>query len=274
MIEAVDSGIETFEEGVEVALTYLTRTDGPLILIGVSDDTTLRDHFIEELTRRLPDEITLRNFIFDRERLSLYEGAVRAAESAAGRVVVCCTGLENLPRDKQSEAIKLLNAQRNRLGHTRLAVFLWLNRALYVEVANKSYDFYSWSSHTFFLEPPAGWDKLASLRRSYLNALVAQNEYVNMQGLAPMRGGQIVQMRMDEIFIPLRVEEEVTLLIEENGLFYVNREGKLYEIGEGFESERLLEGSFDVDALVSVTELPPVERIVQRSGRLNRETKS
>src|SRR5262245_20280680 len=212
MIEVVDSGIETFEESVEVALTYLTQTEGPLILIGVSDDTTLRDHYIEELARRLPGEITLRNFVFDHERLSLYEGAVEAAESTAGRVVVCCTGLENLSHDKQSEAIKLLNVQRNRLGYTRLAVFLWLNQALYVEVANKSYDFYSWSSHTFFLEPPAEWSeaqRLDSLRRSYLQAVIAQNEYVNMQGLAPMRGGQIVQMRMDEIFIPLHVEREV-----------------------------------------------------------------
>jgi HEAT repeats/NACHT domain/HEAT repeat len=215
MIEAVDSGIETFEESVEVALTYLAQTEGPLILIGVSDDTTLRDHFIKELTRRLPDEITLRNFVFDRERLSLYEGAVEAAESATDRVVVFCTGLENLSRDKQSEAIKLLNAQRNRLGYTRLAVFLWLNQALYAEVANKSYDFYSWSSHTFFLEPPAEWgeaQRLESMRRSYLQAIIAQNEYVNMQGLAPMRGGQIVQMRMDEIFIPLHVERETNWL--------------------------------------------------------------
>ena len=212
MIEAVDSGIETFDESIEVALTYLTQTEGPLILIGVSDDTTLRDHFIEELAERLPDEITPRNFVFDREHLSLYEGAAEAAESAAGRVVVCCTGMERLSRDKQSEAVKLLNAQRNRLGYTRLAVFLWLDQSLYTEVANKSYDFYSWSNHTFFLEPPADWDRLASMRRSYLNALVAQNEYVNMQGLAPMRGGQIVQMRMDEIFVPLRAEQEETSL--------------------------------------------------------------
>lgn len=213
MIEAVDSGIETFEESVEVALTYLTQTAGPLILIGVSDDTTLRDHFIEELTRRLPDEITLRDFVFDRERLSLYEGAVEAAESAAGRVVVYCTGLEKLPRDKQSEAIKLLNAQRNRLGYTRIAVFVWLNQSLYVEVANKSYDFYSWSSHTFFLEPPTEWSeaqRLDSVRRSYLQAIINQNEYVNLAGLAPMRGGQIVQMRMDEVFVPLRAEKEET----------------------------------------------------------------
>ncbi len=209
MIETVDSVAETFDESVEVALTYLTQTEGTLILIGVSDDTMLRDHFIEELTRRLPDEITLRNFVFDREHLSLYEGAIDAAGSAAGRIVVSSTGLENLPRDKQSEAIKLLNAQRNHLGYTRLAVLLWLNQALYAEVANKSYDFYSVNSHTFFLEPPADWDRLASLRRSYLSALVVQNEHVNMQGLAPMRSGQIVQMRMDEIFTPLRAEREV-----------------------------------------------------------------
>jgi len=262
MIEAVDSGIETFDESIEIALTYLTQTEGPLILIGVSDDTTLRDYFIEELTRRLPDEITLCNFVFDREHLSLYEGALEAAESAAGRVVVCCAGLEKLPRDKQSEAIKLLNAQRNRLGYARLAVFLWLNQSLYVEAANKSYDFYSWNSHTFFLEPPADWDRLASLRRSYLNALVAQNEYVNMQGLAPMRGGQYVQMRMDEIFIPLRVEEEVSPLL----LDIPSGVGKTsaafawaVEKGTGASDDQFLGER-------------PQERLVQRFGRLNRET--
>ena len=48
------------------------------------------------------------------------------------------------------------------------------------------------------------------MRRSYLQALVAHCEYVNLQGLAPMRGGQIVQMRMDDIFyIPLRAEQQV-----------------------------------------------------------------
>jgi len=264
MMEAVDSGIETYEQSIEVALIYLTQTEGPLILIGVSDDTTLRDHFIEELTRRLPNEITLRNFVFDRERLSLYEGVVEAAESAAGRVVVCCTGLEKLSRDKQSEAVKLLNAQRNRLGYTRLAVFLWLNQSLYTEVANKSYDFYSWSSHTFFLEPPADWDRLASLRRIYLNALAAQNEYVNMQGLAPMRGGQIVQMRMDEIFIPLRVEEEVSLEL----LDIPTGDGKTsaafaWAVAKGTGTS--------VDQFLGEQ---PQEGFVQRFGRLNRETRT
>ena len=48
---------------------------------------------------------------------------------------------------------------------------------------------------------------LESRRRSYLQALVAHNEYVNLQGLAPTHGGQIVQMRMEEIFIPLCAEQ-------------------------------------------------------------------
>jgi hypothetical protein len=53
------------------------------------------------------------------------------------------------------------------------------------------------------------WDVLASMRRSYLEGLVARHGIVDFQGLSPMRGGQVVQMRMEDIFVPLRTEQEV-----------------------------------------------------------------
>ena len=53
------------------------------------------------------------------------------------------------------------------------------------------------------------------MRRSYLEALISHNEFVNLQGLAPMRGGQIVQMRMEDVFIPLRAEHVVQPAEEE-----------------------------------------------------------
>jgi hypothetical protein len=208
---------ESFEESLEIARNYLADINAPLILIGVTDDTFLREHFLTELRKRLGERVDLLDFRYDPQRLSLIEGALAVinsdgAEANGHRLAVSATGLETLTRDKQSEAIKLLNAQRNSLGYAKLIILLWLNHALYTEVARKSYDFYSCSSYTFFLDPPSDWnpeEKLASQRRSYLQAVVNQNEYVNLAGLAPMRGGQIVQMRMDEIFVPLRVEHEV-----------------------------------------------------------------
>lgn len=127
------------------------------------------------------------------------------------RPAVSVTGFETLPRDKRTEAIRLLNWERGRFGYTGIAVILWVNRATLAEMATWSADFYSWRSATFILEPPPGWNTLDSARRGYLQALVSQNEFVNLQGLAPTRGGQIVQMRMDDIFIPLRAEQEVKL---------------------------------------------------------------
>ncbi|MGE0126792.1 MAG: NACHT domain-containing NTPase [Blastocatellales bacterium] len=210
---------EPFEDSLEIARNYLAEVDAPLILVGVTDDTVLRDHFIAELRKRLGGEVELRDFHYDPQSISLVEGALAVTnqngDANGHRLAVSAVGLEALTRDKQSEAIKLLNAQRNSLGYARLIVLLWLNRSLYTEVARKSYDFYSWSSHTFFLEPPAEWNeaqRLDSLRRSYLQAIVNQNEYVNLAGLAPMRGGQIVQMRMDEIFVPLCVEQDMKSL--------------------------------------------------------------
>ncbi len=201
----------SFDQTIEHMALYLTQVEGMLILIGVTDDTVLRDHTVKVLRERLNGKITLREFRYDAEHLSLLEGVVAAAASAKGQVAISVTGLEALPRDKQSEAIKLLNFQRNRLGRTNLAVLLWVNQALLAEIATKAADFYSWRSATFFIEPPADWDTLESARRSYLQALVYHNQYVNLQGLAPMRGGQIVQMCMDDIFIPLRAEREMTL---------------------------------------------------------------
>jgi HEAT repeat protein len=213
--------MKSFDQTIESMLLYLTQVEGTLILFGVTDDTVLRDHVVETLRRRLPEQFELLEFRYDPKQpqnISLLEGASAAASAANGhRLAVSVSGLETLPLDKQSEAIKLLNSQRNQLGRTGLAVILWLNRALFAKVAQKAADFYSWRSSTFFIEPPSDWseaDRLESQRRSYLEAIRHQNEYVNMAGLAPMRGGQVVQMRMEEIFIPLRVEQEVKIDLE------------------------------------------------------------
>ncbi|MGH9752728.1 MAG: hypothetical protein ACREA2_08080, partial [Blastocatellia bacterium] len=264
---------EPFEESLEIVRASLEDVTAPQILVGVTDDTELRGHFLAELRKRLGADVDLRDFRYDPQHISLLEGAIASvgandAETNGRRVAVSAVGLEALPHDKQSEAVKLLNAQRNRLGYARLVVLLWLNHKLYAEVANKSYDFYSLSSHTFFLEPPAEWSetqRLDSLRRSFLQSIIAQNEYVNMQGLAPMRGGQLVQMRMDEIFIPLHVEEVVALSSRESG----SGESDIW-----VESERFLENSVDRYTPVLTTELHPVERLVQRLGRINRRAKS
>jgi hypothetical protein len=223
-MESVDGYKESFEESLQIAESYLADVTGPLILIGVTDDTVLREHFLAELRHRLNGAVELLEFQYTPRDYSLLEGAQAVAASHGDnghRLAVSAIGLEALPTDKQSEAVKLLNAQRNRLGEARLAVSLWLNRKLYVEVANKSYDFYSWASHTIFLEPPSEWSReqrLDSMRRSYLRALVEQNRFVNMQGLAPVRGGNVVQMEMDDLFVPLRAEQKVKVHVFKIGV--------------------------------------------------------
>ncbi|MBI3796776.1 MAG: hypothetical protein HY268_07390 [Deltaproteobacteria bacterium] len=201
--------MNSFDETVELMLIDLKQVEGTLILFAVCDDTILRDYTIETLRKRLSPEITLPDFRYDPQHISLLEGAVEAVATSNGRPVVSVTGFEALPRDKRTEAIRLLNWERGRFGLAGIAVILWVNRATLAEIATQSADFYSWRSGTFIIEPPPGWDTLKSARRGYLQALVAQNEFVNLQGLAPERGGHIVQMRMEDMFIPLRVEQEV-----------------------------------------------------------------
>lgn len=205
--------MSSFDENIKLVSQYLSQVEGTLILIGVTEDTVLRDYAINVLRERLDSKITLRDFRFDSQHISLLEGAAEIAGSSDGPVAISATGLEALWRDKQSEAIYLLNSQRNRLGQSSLAIILWLNQSLLSEVSTKAADFYSWRSHTFSLEPPQDWNRLESQKRSYLQALLYKNQYVNLQGLAPIRGGQIVQMRMDEIFIPLRAEQEIETVL-------------------------------------------------------------
>ncbi|MCI0490545.1 MAG: HEAT repeat domain-containing protein [Blastocatellia bacterium] len=203
---------DSFDQTIKRMAAYLEQVDGVLILVAVTDDTVLRDHALNELRKRLPAEIDLKDFRYDAMHISLLEGAVEATRNGNGRAAVSVAGLEALSRDKQSEAVKLLNFQRNQLGRTDMAVILWVNRAMLAEISVKAADFYSWRSATLFIEPPENWDKLDSARRSYLQAILYQNEFVNLQGLAPRRGLEIVQMRMDEIFIPLHAEQEVERL--------------------------------------------------------------
>ncbi len=199
----------SFADTLELMRIELEQCDGTLLLVGVCDDTNLRDYAIKRLRDCVASQISLRDFRYDPEHLSFLEAVADSTQTGNGRVALSVTGLEELPHDKWSEAIKLLNLPRNRFGYTGAAVILWINRAALAEIATKSADFFSWRSGTFIIEPPPGWDTLDSQRESYLQALVKQNEFVNLQGLTPMRGGQIVQMRMDDIFVPLRAEYEV-----------------------------------------------------------------
>ena len=135
---------------------YLEQVDGTLILVAVCDDTVLREHTVDTLRKRLPPNIALRDFRYDSEHISLIEGAIKETAAGNGRPAVSVTGFETLPRDKRTEAIRLLNWDRGRFGLTGIAVILWVNRATLAEIATKSADFYSWRSATFIIEPPPG----------------------------------------------------------------------------------------------------------------------
>lgn len=202
------AAINSFDSTVEGVLTYLEQVEGTLILVVVSDNRELRERAAERIRQSLPAGIKLHDFRYDPEHLSFLEGVSAAASQGGDRAVVSVTGLDELPRDKRTEAIRLLNSQRNQFGRTDLATILWVGKNTLAEISNRAADFYSWRSKTFFLKPPPGWNELRSAWRNYLRAVVRWNEFVNLQGLAPVRGGHIVQMRMEDIFIPLRVSQE------------------------------------------------------------------
>src|SRR5712692_8698587 len=132
-----------FDQTIEHMVIHLDQAEGTLILFAVSDDPALRDYTLRQLRKRLPAGIALRNFEYDPAHLSLLEGALEVAAPQDGRRAVSATGLDTLPRDKQTEAIQLLNLQRNRFGRTGIAAVLWVDRATLARVSSEAADFYS-----------------------------------------------------------------------------------------------------------------------------------
>jgi hypothetical protein len=203
------SKMSAFDQTIAHMAVEIEQAEGTCLLFGVTDDTELRDHAVKALRKRLPRHVALRHFRYSVGQLSLLEGVLASAASSRGRPAVSVTGLEALSHHERGAAFEQLNSQRNRLGSTGIAIILWVNRATLAEISTKAPDFYAWRSATLFVEPPLDWNVLASTRRSYLQALAARHEIVDFQGLSPMRGGQVVQMRMEDIFIPLRAEQEM-----------------------------------------------------------------
>ena len=137
-----------FDQTIEHMALKLQQAEDTSILFGVTDDTVLRDHALEALRKRLSAEITLREFRYDAERLQLARRR-RGSHSFRRRTARgFCDGARSAPRDKRTEAIQLLNLQRNRFGRTSIAVILWVNRAILAEISTQAPDFYSWRSVT------------------------------------------------------------------------------------------------------------------------------
>ncbi len=199
----------SFDEAIESMALLLEQVEGMALVIAVSNDASLRDHAVRTLAERLSSGKKLQEFRYDPAHLSLLE-AVAELPGGPG-VAVSATGLEALRHDQRIEAIKLLNLQRNRLGRTELAIVLWVDEATLAEISRHAADFYSWRSGAFLIQAPTGWSELESARRGYLQALLRHNELISLQGLAPARGGQVVQMRMDEIFVPPPIEQAVEI---------------------------------------------------------------
>src|SRR5438309_658683 len=200
--------ITAFDESVDRLAILVTQSEGTTLVFAVSNDRALRDRAMRQLTDRLSGDLAVSRFDFDATHLSILEGGLERSRGETGSVMYV-SGLEQLTKDKRAEAIQLLNLQRNRVGRTNFKIVLWTNRLVLDEIATRAPDFYSWRSAVIEIEAPVGWQQRPSQAKAYLKAVVEETEYVNLQGLAPTRGGQIVQMDMDEIFVPLSIEPEI-----------------------------------------------------------------
>src|SRR6266571_2247199 len=97
-----------FDTAIQQIAATLTQSEGATLVIAVTDDTVLRDYAIDALRGRLEPELRLHDVRYDPEHLSLLEAAVDAAARGSDRAVISVAGIEGLPRDQRTEAIRLL----------------------------------------------------------------------------------------------------------------------------------------------------------------------
>jgi HEAT repeat protein len=235
----------SFEQQLERIALFFREPSDTFLLICVCDDARLREFAVSELQKKLGPR-PIQEFRYTPEKLDLLAAAATQKEKQS---IFSCVALEELSRENREKAIQTLNNQRNRLGNTGASILFWCTDALLKDLSNGAPDFYSWRSATIFLPVPAGWDAEESQRRAYLQSLRAQYRYHNLQGIAPIRGNQVVQVLFEKIFaLPSFLEKQtehiIHSLLNELSKFgdpqrdekpqqsFINRAAELHDLGK------------------------------------------
>lgn len=140
------------------------------LFICVCEDPRLEDYTIQRLRTEVLSFAAYDEFIYSPSVLSLL-ASQRFSRDPDKRLVVSVIGLEALNRDDQSEAIRLLNLERNRLGLSGVALILWITRQLLRRISAEAADFFSWRTATFFIPEPPQWDRREAFLRRYYSAI-------------------------------------------------------------------------------------------------------
>jgi hypothetical protein len=161
-----------FENAIRRITAYLREVDGTALLVCLCDDPQLVDYAIEEVRVAAKPFGSFIEFSYSPRALSLFDSD-EVSQNGNDRKILSVSGLENLGKDELSDAIRLLNLERNRLGRSGWAILFWIRSSLLRRIASEAADFFSWRSATITIPEPPDWNRQHSWLRRYLSALRA-----------------------------------------------------------------------------------------------------
>jgi hypothetical protein len=206
------------EEQLKLLTLHLQSGRGGLLIV-VTPDAEAERTLAEELRLRIEDEVVVEEVIFTAtpvERLSLshHLSTLPVPSSKAATFVF---GLDDLPLDARTTAIKAMNWGRERLRWSSYAVVLWVRPGTPGELGNRAPDFFSWRSDVFEFDLPADPVEpqrrlaelrlfapgiLDALRERYCDYVLRTCQWLDFRGLLQLRN--VARMPLDEVFVPLQ----------------------------------------------------------------------
>jgi len=162
--------VDAFDRTINRIVAYIAHIAGTGLLVCVCDDWALRKHALASLRARLGRSAQVLQFSYEIGRVKLLDFLAEVTQEDS-KTIISIVGLESLPPDQLTEAIRSLNVQRNRFGRSGIILLFWVTERLLSRISSQAPDFYSWRSETFFIEQPKDWDQWQGGLRRYSQVL-------------------------------------------------------------------------------------------------------
>ncbi len=197
--------------------TTLEATGQGCLLIVATTDPALEKDLADLLTEALDGRVESWTFDPSYPSLAAYLGTL----PPDGPRVVLAHGLDRLPAEARTRALRHLNREREALARTGRSIVLFIRPETVHDLTFQAGDFWSWRSGFYEFEAPpdesARREALAALRlglpasleglrRRYLEYIVAAYRWLDLRGLMQVRN--LVRLPLAQVYTPLTAEKE------------------------------------------------------------------
>ncbi len=202
--------------------TTLEATGQGCLLIVATTDPALEKDLADLLTEALDGRVESWTFDPSYPSLAAYLGTL----PPDGPRVVLAHGLDRLPAEARTRALRHLNREREALARTGRSIVLFIRPETVHDLTFQAGDFWSWRSGFYEFEAPSDESarrealaalrlglpaSLEGLRRRYLEYIVAAYRWLDLRGLMQVRN--LVRLPLAQVYTPLTAEEDEVRLL-------------------------------------------------------------